>query len=173
MVYQPIVRVPGGEVLGWEALARFAMMPNRAPDRWFEEAALVGLREQLELRAVRDALAVARKLHNGHFISVNASPETLQSPRFAALAREAGGGRLVVEVAEPTVVEDYGRLRHAVDDLRSSGVRVAIDDAGAGFASLKQIVQLAPEFIKLDLALTRGIDRDPVKRALAAALVKF
>ncbi|TMB93133.1 MAG: EAL domain-containing protein [Chloroflexi bacterium] len=173
MVFQPIVSVPGGQVLGWEALARFAMPPNRAPDRWFEEASVVGLRQQLELRAVRDALAVARGLHNGHFVSVNASPETLLSPRFAALAREVGSGRLVVEVTEDALGDDNGQLRHAVDDLRSAGVRFAIDDAGAGFSRLRQIVQLMPEFLKLDVSLTRGIDSDPVKRSLASALVKF
>ena len=173
MVFQPIVRVPGGEVVGWEALARFAMLPNRAPDRWFEEAAVVGLRPQLEIRTARDAIAVARGLKGDQFISVNASPETLESPRFAALAREVGQGRLVVEIPERDLAGDTVRLRHAIADLRSSGVRVAIDDAGAGYASLKHIAQLVPDFIKLDLALTRDIDRDPVKRALASAMVRF
>src|SRR5438105_3533339 len=121
MVFQPIVRVPGGEVVGWEALARFAMLPNRAPDRWFEEAAVVGLRPQLEIRTARDAIAVARGLKGDQVISVNASPETLESPRFAALAREVGQGRLVVAIPERDRAGDTGRLRHAIADLRSSG----------------------------------------------------
>jgi EAL domain-containing protein (putative c-di-GMP-specific phosphodiesterase class I) len=70
-------------------------------------------------------------------------------------------------------VEDYDALVRALDGLRSQGVRVAVDDTGAGYAGLAHILRLRPDIIKLDIDLTRGIDADPVRRALAASLVAF
>jgi EAL domain-containing protein (putative c-di-GMP-specific phosphodiesterase class I) len=95
------------------------------------------------------------------------------SPRFIQALGDADAERIVVEVTEHEAIEDYPRLRSAVDALRGLGVRLAIDDAGAGYASLRHILQLSPDFIKLDIALTRDIHEDPPQRALAAALVTF
>jgi EAL domain-containing protein (putative c-di-GMP-specific phosphodiesterase class I) len=79
----------------------------------------------------------------------------------------------VLELTEHASVGNYGRLADALDPLRVRGVRVAVDDAGAGFASFRHILNLNPDIIKLDMALTRGIQADPVRRALASALVTF
>ena len=78
-----------------------------------------------------------------------------------------------MELTEEAKVDDYPRLSSAISQLRSMGVRLAIDDTGAGFASLAHILKLVPDFIKLDRELTSGIDRDPVRIALASALVSF
>jgi EAL domain-containing protein (putative c-di-GMP-specific phosphodiesterase class I) len=173
VAFQPIVDFRTREVVGFEALARFDQRPLRAPDEWFAEADTVGLRVALELRAVREASAFAGKLPDGAFMSVNASPDTLIDPEFRQAVRDLDGDRLVIEVTEHSAVSDYDVLQDAITDLRWCGVRLAIDDAGAGFSSLKHIVRLVPEFIKLDLFLTRGIETDPVKRALAGAMVAF
>lgn len=106
-------------------------------------------------------------------MSLNVSPETLASGALEPLLDGVPGDRLIFELTEHAPVADYEPLRKAVDNLRKRGVRIAVDDAGAGFASLQHILKLAPDMIKLDLALTRDIDDDPVRRALAAALVAF
>jgi EAL domain-containing protein (putative c-di-GMP-specific phosphodiesterase class I) len=79
----------------------------------------------------------------------------------------------VLEITEHAVVSDYQELQSALVNLRRAGVRIAIDDAGAGFASMRHIVKLAPDMIKLDMSLTRGIDQDPALRAMASALIAF
>ena len=81
--------------------------------------------------------------------------------------------RVVMELTEQAKVDDYPRLSRALKQLRLMGVRLAIDDTGAGFASLAHILKLAPDLIKLDRELTSGIDHDPVRSALGAALVSF
>jgi EAL domain-containing protein (putative c-di-GMP-specific phosphodiesterase class I) len=81
--------------------------------------------------------------------------------------------RIVVELTEHVGIEDYPGLRQACKDLRRIGARVALDDTGTGFASLSLLLEVAPEFIKLDRMMTRDIDADPVRRALARALVTF
>ena len=80
---------------------------------------------------------------------------------------------MVLEVTEHAPVEDYDQLNRTLRTLRARGIRLAIDDAGAGFASFRHIVRLAPDFIKLDMTLTRDIDADPARRALATAMVSF
>jgi EAL domain-containing protein (putative c-di-GMP-specific phosphodiesterase class I) len=82
-------------------------------------------------------------------------------------------GRIVVEITEHERVEDYALLGSALDHLRMLGARIAIDDAGAGFASLRHTLQLSPDIIKVDISLTRDIDKDRAKRALASALISF
>jgi len=82
-------------------------------------------------------------------------------------------GRIVMELTEEAKVEDYIKLSNALEQLYSIGVRLAVDKAGAGFASLAHILKLAPNLIKLDRALTIGIDRDPARITLATALVSF
>ncbi len=79
----------------------------------------------------------------------------------------------MLEITEHEAVEDYDSLIDALQDLRAQGVRVAIDDAGAGFASMRHTLQIAPDIVKLDLSLTHGIDSDHARQALATALVSF
>lgn len=170
-VFQPIVDLSTRAVRGFEALSRFENEPKRSPQQWFEDAGVAGLRSQLELHAIRQAIAHASQLPPSVFLSVNASPETLLSEDLRGAIRDLDGRRLVVEVTEHAAVEDYEPLQRAIDRLRRRGVRLAIDDAGAGFSSLKHIVRLLPEFIKLDLFLVRDIHLDPVKRAVVAGML--
>jgi EAL domain-containing protein (putative c-di-GMP-specific phosphodiesterase class I) len=122
---------------GAEALARFQISPDRGPERWFAEAGEVGLRGELELTALRHALEKLSDLPNRIFLSVNISPTTLRSVAFLKVIRGADPRRIVVEVTEHTAVDDYDALNSAVARVRALGVRLAIDDAGAGFASLR------------------------------------
>ncbi|MFN2582669.1 MAG: EAL domain-containing protein [Candidatus Dormibacteria bacterium] len=173
IAWQPIVSLPDHAIKGFEALSRFHVPPPQPPDRWFAEAETVGLRSQLELCAMTEALKFADVVRPECFISLNASPDTLCSAELGKLLSNVDPARVVVEVTEHAVVDDYDTLTSAANRLRSMGIRLAIDDAGAGFASLSHVVRLLPDFIKLDSFLTRNVDHDRVKRALAAALARF
>jgi len=173
VVFQPIVELRDGTMIGAEALARFAHEPTRTPDLWFGEAAEVGLGIELELAAIHAALIELARLPSGTYLSLNASPETVASDGLADVLSATPGERLVIEVTEHAPVADYDALNAKLDVLRARGIRLAVDDAGAGFASLRHILRLAPDIIKLDISLTRDIDTDPVKRALASSLVTF
>jgi EAL domain-containing protein (putative c-di-GMP-specific phosphodiesterase class I) len=173
MVYQPIIDLGTGEVLGAEALARFGTEPQRSPAQWFVEAAEVGLGIQLELAAIRRAAEGFSLLPPNAFLSVNASAETIRSPALLDTLAALPASRLVIELTEHQPVGDYSQLVPSVAHLRQMGARLAVDDAGAGFASLQHILQLAPDLIKLDRVFIEGLADDPVRRALTTALVTF
>jgi EAL domain-containing protein (putative c-di-GMP-specific phosphodiesterase class I)/FixJ family two-component response regulator len=173
MVFQPIVDLEEDVVVGFEALARFPSAPDRPPETWFTEAAAVGLRLELELAAVKAALAALPEAPVEPYLSVNAMPETLASDGLAELLEAAPAHRLVVEITEHAPVRDYEALNKAMQRMRGRGIRLAVDDAGSGFASLRHILQLAPDIIKIDNALTRNVYKDPARRALAAGLISF
>lgn len=177
IVFQPIVSLDSGEVIGAEALSRFPTDEHeQSPDRWFADAAEVGLGTELELLAVRLALAAAPgSIPETAYLSVNVSPSTVTSPDFVATLAAAGFplDRLVVEITEHVSVQDYETFVRPVARLRELGVRIAVDDAGAGYASFRHILRLAPDSIKLDRAVIADMDADPARRALAAAVVMF
>jgi EAL domain-containing protein (putative c-di-GMP-specific phosphodiesterase class I)/FixJ family two-component response regulator len=173
MVFQPIVDLETEKVVGFEALARFPSDPDRPTESWFTEAGAVGLRRELELAAVRCALDALPEAPTGPYLSVNAMPDTLASEGLAALLAAAPADRLVLEITEHAPVTDYEALNKAMQRMRARGIRLAVDDAGSGFASLRHILQLAPDIIKIDKALTRNVYKDPARRALAAGLISF
>jgi EAL domain-containing protein (putative c-di-GMP-specific phosphodiesterase class I)/CheY-like chemotaxis protein len=172
VAFQPVVDLETFEIVGVEALARFAPEYPGPPDVWFADAASVGLLPDLELTAVRSAVSHVGEVPDGVWMSVNASPEAAVSEGFMDVLGGAAP-RLVIEITEHAPVEDYDQLNDALRSFRKSGGRLAVDDAGAGFSSLRHILRLAPDFIKLDGALTRGIDTDKTRRALGAALISF
>jgi EAL domain-containing protein (putative c-di-GMP-specific phosphodiesterase class I)/putative methionine-R-sulfoxide reductase with GAF domain len=173
IVVQPIVSLPDERVVAVEALSRFAIDPPAPPDQVFARAWSVGLGPQLECTAARRALALLDRVPGDVQLTVNASPATIGTLDFVDLLLGDRPERVAVEITEHVRVEDYPRLRRHLDQLRRRGVRLSIDDTGAGFASLHHIVQLAPDYIKLDRQLVAGIDVDPVRQALGAALVHF
>jgi len=173
MVFQPVGDLIAGDVVGAEALARFACEPHRPPNEWFAEAGDIGRGAELELTAIAAALAQLPNLPPDVFLAVNASPATAITPGFDALLARYPAERIVLELTEHTQVDDYGALLDALDRLRGQGMRIAVDDTGAGYASFHHLLRLRPDIIKLDITLTRGIEADPIRRALAAALVTF
>lgn len=173
-VFQPIVRLLDGEVVGVEALARFDSGLTESPLPWFEEAESVDLRVELELAAVRAALVAASELDDDVWVSLNVSPQTaLSTDRLLHALSPTRLDRLVLEITEQAEVEDYDELNAALRRLREEGVRIAVDDAGAGFASLRHILRLEPDMIKLDKSLVHGLHTDRARRALASALITF
>lgn len=172
-VYQPIVDLQSGLPVGVESLCRFPTLAGRTPDIWFKEAAQCDLGLALEIATMRKALAEAAALPRSVYISVNASPELVISGQLPAILAAYPGRRIVVELTEHARVDDYVMLNAALKLLRARGHAIAVDDAGAGYSSLQHIIQIAPEIIKLDIGLTRGVDADPARRALIAALILF
>lgn len=168
---QPIHSLATGRAVGAECLARFPDAGSRGPDKWFEEAARVGLGVELEMLAVRNALASATAVPPHCYVSVNASPETILSGAIEA-ALEGCSPNIVVEVTEHQAVESFSALKQALEPI-ARRARIAIDDVGSGYAGLRHLVDLSPDLLKLDMSLTRGIHRDVARRALAGAMVRF
>lgn len=173
LVFQPIVDLSSGRAIGFESLCRFLPEPYRSPDKWFADAHAVGLGQRLELAVIRSALGALDQLPPDVYLSVNASPSTIIQGGIEALVNETIGSRVVIEVTEHDAVSNYETLSYALAPLRQLGVRLAIDDAGAGYASMSHILSLAPDAIKLDMSLTRDIDSDAARRALTTALLFF
>jgi len=173
MVFQPVVDLHDGRAVGAEALARFTGPPSQTPDVWFGQAAEVGLGIELEVHAIRLALDELAGLPDDAFLSVNASAGTVCSQAFADLLGHAPADRLVLELTEHEQIADYESLTTVFRSLRDKGVRVAVDDAGSGYASLTHILRLGPDFIKLDRAMITALDLDPARRSLVSSLVLF
>lgn len=172
MVYQPIHRLRDGTAVGVESLARFPDCDERTPDRWFAEAAGVGLGVELEMLAVRQAILGLPYIPAEAYLAVNVSPETAMTDALAEAIESAAPGRLVVEVTEHCGVSDHIALGEALGRLRRRA-RIAIDDVGAGYSGLCRILELKPDILKLDMSLTRDIHTDPARAALAQAMVGF
>jgi EAL domain-containing protein (putative c-di-GMP-specific phosphodiesterase class I)/DNA-binding NarL/FixJ family response regulator len=172
-VFQPIVALETGEPVGFEALARFDSEPVRSPGAWFAEAKALGYALELEIAAVEAAISCVDRLPSDTFMTLNVSPTSIMSARLMETIGRAPLDRIIVEVTEHAPITDYPRLRTAISALRRGGARLAVDDVGAGHASLRHILQLDPDLIKLDVSLTRDIQTQRSQRAMASALVTF
>ena len=172
-VFQPIFSLDDGRARSFEALTRFDVEPPRSPDMWFQQAAAVGLGTDLELAAIEAALDAARQLPDDVAVSLNTSPQTLGDARLERLITLHHDRQVVLEVTEHALVQDYDGMTESIDRLRQRGARLAVDDTGAGISSLRHIVRLNPDLIKLDRSLTQEVLTDPVRQALASSLIHF
>jgi diguanylate cyclase (GGDEF)-like protein len=170
-VFQPLVSLTTGQVAGYEALARFPHPPARRPDEWFAVAQRVGLGPELEARAVRAATQAADR-PAGTFLSFNLSASALMSDA-AIEALPYDLTHIVIEITENERVADGDRLAERLKPLRARGARIAVDDAGAGYSGLQQVMKIQPDIIKLDRSLVANVDSDPAKAALIDSFVRF
>lgn len=170
-MFQPIVDLHRGRVVGYEALSRFAGASQTATADWFAAAEMAGLSDELEAVAVTAALKSRTDLPPNTFLSINVNPNSLTSPGVAALfEREDNLSRVVIEITERAEVTDYKQLAGVLQRYRRAGALVAVDDAGAGYASLLHVITLRPDFVKLDRSMVAGVDRDAAKGALIEML---
>lgn len=172
LVYQPIVHLDTGDVAGVEALCRF---DDGAPtEHRFRMTEELGLSAPLDLAIVEAALADFHRLPSG-YLALNLSASTICDRALQAVleAADVPHRRLVIEITEHARIPDYAQAQQVIEALRAKGVRLAVDDAGAGWASFRHILSLHPDIIKMDRSLTRGVDVDPARRALAMALAIF
>jgi EAL domain-containing protein (putative c-di-GMP-specific phosphodiesterase class I)/ActR/RegA family two-component response regulator len=173
IVFQPVVDLGTEEITAVEALARFTEQPLRPPEVWLSDAETSGLRVPFELALAAGALHPLPRLREELAVSVNVSPATVMSGRLREVLTGVTLGRVVLEVTEHARVNDYGALRAALAPWRAAGVRLAVDDAGAGYASFAHILNVQPEFIKLDTSLIHEIHVDRQRQALARALIAY
>lgn len=169
-VFQPVVRVADGAVVGYEALARAPHLPGVSPATWLDTADQTGRRDEVELACIEAAFA-AGPPPDGALLFLNVSPDVALHPHLPGLVNPRT--RTVIEVTEHVAVDDYAPLLTALGSLRAHGALVAVDDVGAGYASMAHVLQLSPSFVKIDISLVRGLHQDPRRRALVEALQAF
>jgi diguanylate cyclase (GGDEF)-like protein len=170
-VFQPLVELATGRLIGFEALSRFQCEPQRSPDSWFNQAARCGRGLALEMAAIKAALATPGR-PAGTYLSLNFSPSALASPKImAVLPRNMSD--IVVEVTEHELASEDGGLEDGIAKMRARGARIAVDDAGAGYAGLNQVMRVQPDVIKLDRSLIEGVQSDSAKSALVEFFVMF
>jgi EAL domain-containing protein (putative c-di-GMP-specific phosphodiesterase class I) len=172
-VFQPMVALYKAEVVGYEALTRFD--DGIPPDHRFATASALGIGAELELATIATAVAAASQLPLGRFISINLSPELIMSHRDeleAAIDDLHRDRPVVLELTEHDIVHDYESLRDNLA-LFDPPVQLSVDDAGAGFSTLRHVVMLEPEYVKLDRSWVSDIDTDPTRQALVAGLSHF
>ena len=168
---QPVVRPADQLIVGYEALARMPVTPVRPPDWWLRKAADVGLRGNLEIACLAAAIGLGPTPED-RLLFVNLSPSLLADPAVLSLLDDLPE-RLVIELTEQEAVDDYRGLRRDLEPWLACGVRIAIDDTGAGYSSLRHVIELTPDFLKLDRELVRDLDSDRNRRALVSAVVAF
>jgi PAS domain S-box-containing protein len=168
-VFQPMVRLIEREPFGFEALTRFS--DGVPPERRFDDAHSIGLGVELEIATLSRALEAAQSLPPDASISVNLSPRLVMEQARLAPVLSAIERPLILEVTEREPIDDYVAFRRAVSLL--GRVAWAVDDAGAGYASLRHIIELRPDFVKLDHGLVSGIPSDPIRQALVAGMLHF
>ena len=169
-VYQPIVGLADRAAVSFEALTRFH--DGSPPDRRFIEAESVGLGLRLEVATLEMALKGLRWLPTGTAMTLNVSPALILEGRLLKRLLDPVRHGITLEITEHQQVKDYEALRQALEALPDAA-GLAIDDAGAGFASLRHVIELRPNYVKLDRGLIAGLDRDPARRAIVAGMVHF
>jgi EAL domain-containing protein (putative c-di-GMP-specific phosphodiesterase class I) len=168
--FQPIVRLASRTPIAYEGLARFPASMGLTPAQWFSTARRLGRGLDLECAALRVVSAAAHRIPDDCPVSVNLSPTAILEPSVQDFLA-AQDRQLIVEITEhEPFPEDLGA---ELTPLRERGIQVAVDDAGAGYASFIQLLRLRPDIIKIDGELIAGIDRDPAKRAIATALTSL
>jgi len=172
-VYQPICDIRENQIIGYEALSRVDVEPYEPPNIWFSAAQAVGLQTEMEISAITSALSNLDQIPEDCYVSVNVSPETLSHPSFLDHLSRFPLDSVLVEVTEHADVDDYQLFNDQLKELRARGVQLAIDDVGAGYSSLRHILELKPEIIKLDRSLITEIDKRFDLRSMAQALIGF
>lgn len=172
-VFQPVYTLADMKMAGCEALTRFSGAPARPPNEWFAEAADTGLGLEMEIATMQAALIKLGAIGQNVYLGLNASPSLLSSVWFEEIACQLPADRVVFEITEHDAVLDYAALSMVSRRLQRLGFKIAVDDAGAGYASLRHILDLEPDIIKIDSSIVRGVDRHAPRQALVAAFVSF
>jgi len=175
MAYQPIVRAADASLFAHEALVRTAEVALPDPGALFDAAERLGRVAQVGW-AVRDSVAA---LLDGDAqprpVFVNLHPldlvdESLFSPN-SELSKRAS--RVVLEITERASLDRVPDVRSRIRTLKDMGFRIALDDFGAGYAGLSSFAAVEPDIVKLDMALVRGLDHEPVKRRIVGSIASL
>ena len=168
---QPVVDLATGDIAGYELLARFGGPEDAPPDVWFLNADRLGLATALTARVLDHAFALRPHLPTNAFFAVNIEPHLLSDPAIIHVLRSLPSlDRIVIELTGHTPVRDDQALHGAVEWIRKAGGLIAVDDAGAGYAGLRQLITVQPDIVKIDRELIAGIDTDPIRRGAVSLL---
>ncbi len=174
IVVQPIFDLRSRAIHAYEALARFGEDGGGSPLQWFSLADELDEREALERACLREALELFCRRPANTSLSVNLSaPALLDERTRRMLDRLPDLDGLIIEVTEEALVRNDDLLEAALGPLRARGVQIAVDDMGAGYSGLAQILAIHPRYLKLDRSLVKGIDGDRERAAMVSALVGY
>jgi diguanylate cyclase (GGDEF)-like protein len=181
IVYQPIISLQNGDILGYEALMRGPEDSFiRSPLELIEVAKENNRIFELEMLSREKAISGAKELNKNMQLFINIEPDILKDIHYKmghtkALLEQNGlsENNIVLEITERTAIADYGKYIDLIDNYKKQGYKIAIDDVGSGYSGLARINNTKPEYIKIDMDLIRGIDKDSFKQSLLTALVKF
>lgn len=176
LVAQPIVDLVRGEIVGYEVLSRFTLPSGRPgfPDKVFAAASLSGLGPELEAQVIRRAFELAETRPANSFLTINIDPHHIEEPQVREVIEERGDlSGIIFELTEHTHIADLRAIRKAVDALRHRGAKVALDDAGAGYSGLKQLLELQPQVLKIDRDLVSDLHKNEAKRAMIQMLAEL
>jgi EAL domain-containing protein (putative c-di-GMP-specific phosphodiesterase class I) len=177
-VFQPIVATEWRDIVGYEGLVRGPVGTTlESPAALFEAARTQGRLFELERQCLRTVWASFVHLDLPGMLFLNVSPAMLMAPawRQRVVLRDLAdldfdGRRAIVEITEEQAIGDFRRLRRLARLLGGHGCRLAIDDLGAGYASLRLWLELRPAFVKIDIAFVHGVEQDPVRQAFLCAV---
>ena len=173
-LYQPIVDLGRFEIAGYEALARFDLGPRFGPGAWFAAAKRWGVAADLEATTLRHALSIRDDLPQGVFMTVNVEPESLSSSKVLDVFAELGSLKgIAVEITAHRPVDDPSAVASAFENFRAAGALISMDQPGCGYAVLPQLLEIRPDILKLDRALTEDIDSDDAKASLVQLAAAF
>ncbi|UCG12167.1 MAG: EAL domain-containing protein, partial [Deltaproteobacteria bacterium] len=179
-LYQPIVDLWNKEIIGYEALSRGPTNEFEDPDYLFKIASEADAIWRLERLCRLQAFKGACQLQDGKLLFVNVEPHAIYDPKFRSsetLSQMAESGltpeRVVIELTEHTAMMDFPEFRQTLQLFKALGFKVAIDDMGSGYSSLQSIAELCPDFIKMDMSLTRNLHLDPIKQELVSTIARF
>ena len=180
-LFHPIVKLPEYNIMGYEALSRGPGQGEfERPDKLFKIAYQSDLIIELERLCRKKALAAARDMSQKHMLFLNVEPDSVNDPDLRQIAASTllldtklTPDQVVLEITERSAIIDFAAFRSVLEYFRALGFKIAIDDAGAGYATLQSIIELKPDFLKIDMSLIRDIDTDNVKQQLVKALKRF
>jgi diguanylate cyclase (GGDEF)-like protein len=173
--FQPIVEPKSRVVFAYEALCRIAHPVFQNPTVLFDAAIQSGNIWRLG-RLIREVvLGQVPSLPDDTMLFVNVHPAEVEDPTFIEVGKalEIRAPRVVFEITERGAISDLRRFRTEIERLKAFGYRIAIDDLGAGYASLNSVALLNPDFIKIDMAMVREIDASPQRASLVRRLVDY
>jgi len=178
-VYQPIISLRDGSILGYEALSRGpadSILAN--PEKLFEIAAKHNKSWKLDYLCRKTAITTAKKMLTNQLLFLNVEPKILYDKRFHQGTTkklldkyQLNSDNIIFEITEKIAIDDYANFRAILDNYRNQGYRIALDDVGSGYSGLTLLAKTSPQFIKIDIELIKNIHTDKTKQAIVKALI--
>ena len=170
-----LINLNTGKQLGVELMPTLTQATENiaSPVLLMHEVVRLGLANLIGVNLVERVISTLSATPDEHFVAINITPQLLAEFDFLEWLNQDMCKRVVFEISEHDRVSSYHDLKRILQPIRKSGIRLSIDNAGAGFASMQHILQLQPEFVKLDAGLTCGIASDPAQQAMLQALLLF